>query len=260
MVSDAPVFPQNGIAQDEFVDGASFDLVVALYEFDERLRHSVFIELDRVELAIRTRLGHELGRLDPLIYLDPQRLGARASQRGKGERTVHEVWIGKYQSALKASKEDFVAHHNSKYGGTLPIWAAVEVMDWGMLSYLYGMSPNIVRKRIAEPCGLTGPQLELWLKSLNILRNYAAHHARMFNRVYDIKPKLNNDPKLTPVANRMNRVFGQLSMIQYLHHQLGLSQGDRLTRLFNTYPHNPIVPLSRTGAPENWQELALWVP
>ncbi|KKO79875.1 hypothetical protein WU87_07130 [Corynebacterium minutissimum] len=64
-----------------------------------------------------------------------------------------------------------------------------------MLSYLYGMSPNIVRKRIAEPCGLTGPQLESWLKSLNILRNYAAHHARMFNRVYDIKPKLNNDVK-----------------------------------------------------------------
>lgn len=75
--------------------------------------------------------------------------------------------------------------------------------------------PNIVRKRIAEPCGLTGPQLESWLKFLNILRNYAAHHARMFSRVYDIKPKLNNDPKLTPVANRMNRVFGQLSMIQY---------------------------------------------
>ncbi|WP_267911299.1 Abi family protein [Corynebacterium macginleyi] len=52
---------------------------------------------------------------------------------------------------MKASKEDFVSHHKSKYGGTLPIWAAVEIMDWGMLSYLYGMSPNIVRKRIAEP-------------------------------------------------------------------------------------------------------------
>ncbi|MFC5281875.1 hypothetical protein ACFPGO_08365 [Arcanobacterium canis] len=37
--------PQDGIAQDKFVDGASFDLVVALYEFDERLRHGVFIEL-----------------------------------------------------------------------------------------------------------------------------------------------------------------------------------------------------------------------
>lgn len=156
----------DGTAQDEFVDGASFDLVVALYRFEEQLRHSVFIELDRVELAIRTKLGHELGRLDPLIYLDPQRLNARARQRNKDRRSVHEVWLRKYQSALKASKEDFVAHHKSKYGGTLPIWAAVEIMDWGMLSYLYGMSPNIVRKRIAQPCDLTGPQLESWLKFL----------------------------------------------------------------------------------------------
>ena len=156
----------DGTAQDKFVDGASFDLVVALYGFDEQLRHSVFIELDRVELAIRTKLGHELGRLDPLIYLDPQRLNARARQRNKDGRSVHEVWLRKYQSALKASKEDFVAHHKSKYGGTLPIWAAVEIMDWGMLSYLYGMSPNIVRKRIAQPCDLTGPQLESWLKFL----------------------------------------------------------------------------------------------
>ncbi len=248
----------DGTARDEFVEGASFDLVVALYGFDEQLRHSVFIELDRVELAIRTKLGHELGRLDPLIHLDPQRLSARARQRNKDGRSVHEVWLRKYQSALKASKEDFVAHHKSKYGGTLPIWAAVEIMDWGMLSYLYGMSPNIVRKRIAEPCGLTGPQLESWLKSLNILRNYAAHHARMFNRVYDIKPKLNNGVRLAPVAEGMNRVFGQLSLIQYLHRQLDLSPADRLPKLFDTYPHNPIVPFSRIGAPDNWRELPLW--
>ena len=84
---------------------------------------SAFIELDRVELAIRTKLGHELAPLDPLIYLDPQRLNARARQRNKDGRSVHEVWLRKYQSALKASKEDFVAHHKSKYGGTLPIWA-----------------------------------------------------------------------------------------------------------------------------------------
>lgn len=30
-----------GQARDDFVNGASFDLVVSLYEFDERLRHTV---------------------------------------------------------------------------------------------------------------------------------------------------------------------------------------------------------------------------
>ncbi|WP_255315629.1 Abi family protein [Trueperella pecoris] len=203
-----------GQAQNEFVIGASFDLVIALYEFDEHLRHTVFTELDRIEMAVRTMLGHELGRLDPMIHLDLGQLGARARQHRKDGRTVHEIWLTKYESAVKNSKEDFVAHHHRKYGGALPIWAAVEVMDWGMLSYLYGMSPTPARNRIADRCALSAPQLESWLKSMNILRNLAAHHARMFNRVYDIKPKLNDDPRLFAVAGQMNRAFGQLSLIQ----------------------------------------------
>nr|WP_083337284.1 Abi family protein [Corynebacterium timonense] len=209
-------------------------------------------------MTVRTMLGHELGRLNPLIHLNPQQLGARARQHRKNGRSVHEIWREKFKNAVKNSKEDFVAHHQRKYGGAMPIWAAVEVMDWGMLSYLYGMSPTPARNRIADQCALSAPQLESWLKSLNILRNLAAHHARMFNRVYDIKPKLNNDPRLVAVAGQMNRAFGQLSLVQYLHRQLGLSPADKLPTLFDTYPHNPIVPLLRTGAPADWQDLDLW--
>lgn len=93
----------DGTARDEFVDGASFDLVVALYGFDEQLRHSVFIELDRVELAIRTKLGHELGRLDPLIYLDPQRLNARARQRPNWSSARIVAEILEYSAQLRSS-------------------------------------------------------------------------------------------------------------------------------------------------------------
>lgn len=167
--------------------------------------------------------------------------------------------MSKYDAALKSSKEDFVTHHKAKYGEKLPIWAAVEIMDWGMLSHLYGMSPNSTRNRIADSCGLSAPQMESWLKSLNIVRNYAAHHARMFNRVYDIKPKLNmGDPLLASLAQTMNRVFGQLTLVQYLHRQLDLSQATRLPALLASFPDNAIVPMSRTGAPENWAEHPLW--
>ncbi|MCT1874738.1 Abi family protein [Brevibacterium luteolum] len=250
--------PATGEALDEFVDGASFDLVIALYGFDERLRHAVFNELDRVELAVRAMLGYELGRIDPLVHLSVNLLAPRARQRRNDGRSMHEVWLGKYTAALKASREDFVAHHKAKYSGDMPIWAAVEIMDWGMLSHLYGMSPNIVRNRIADQCQLKAPQLESWLKPLNIVRNYAAHHARMFNRVYDIKPKLSDDRRLIPVAGGMNRAFGQLTLIQYLHRELGLSSAEHLPALLRTYPDNEIVPLARTGAPEGWANLALW--
>ena len=251
--------PDTGEACDEFVDGASFDLVIDLYEFDERMRHVVFAELDRIEMAIRTMLGYRLGSIDPFIYQDVTRLSAYARQSNKGSRcNRHAVWVGKFERAVNSSKEDFVEHHRRHYHGDMPIWAAVEIMDWGMLSYLYDFSPTEVRHDIADECGLAAPQLASWLKCLNIVRNYAAHHARMFNRVFDIKPKLSDDARLQEVAGVTNRSFGQLSLIQYLHRQLDLSPANRLPQLLDTFPHNDIVPMLRTGAPEGWEKLALW--
>ncbi|MDU4635412.1 MAG: Abi family protein [Cutibacterium avidum] len=91
----------KGAVGDEFVAGASLDLVVDLYKFDERLRHSVFIELDRVETAVRAMLGYELGRIDPLIYLDPKRLGVQAKSRGRDDCGVHEAWLRKYWATFR---------------------------------------------------------------------------------------------------------------------------------------------------------------
>lgn len=250
---------ETGQACDEFVDGASFDLVIDLYEFDERMRHVVFAELDRIEMAIRTMLGYRLGSIDPFIYQDVTCLSAFARQSNKGSRrSRHAVWVEKFERAVNFSKEDFVEHHRGHYHGDMPIWAAVEIMDWGMLSYLYDFSPTKVRHDIADECGLAAPQLASWLKCLNIVRNYAAHHARMFNRVFDIKPKLSDDEQLQEVAGVSNRSFGQLSLIQYLHRQLGLSPANRLPQLLDMFPHNDVVPLSRTGAPDGWQKLAVW--
>ncbi|WP_296136844.1 Abi family protein [uncultured Tessaracoccus sp.] len=54
---------------EQFRVGTSFDDVLALYEFDARLRAVTFASLTPIELAIRTLLGHELGRVDPTAHL-----------------------------------------------------------------------------------------------------------------------------------------------------------------------------------------------
>ncbi|TXJ04319.1 MAG: Abi family protein [Aeromicrobium sp.] len=249
----------TGRSLDVFRLGASFELVYKLHLFDEQLRHAVSGELGRIELAIRALLGHELGAIDPFIHLKPSLLGASAHQAlSKTRETRYEIWRKKYESALSASREDFVAHHKQKYGGRLPIWVAIEVVDWGSLSHLYGMAPGRARNPVANACGLRAPQLESWLKSLNILRNYSAHHARIFNRVFDIKPRLSNDPRLSVAKGHENRVFTQLTLIQYLHHELGLSAATVLPTLLTTYPQNEIVPFKRIGAPEGWEQSELW--
>ena len=70
----------GGQRLDEFIAGTSFEEVLALYEFDERLRVGV---LTPIELAFRSALGHELGRIDPLIHLKPNLLGPVARDPGR---------------------------------------------------------------------------------------------------------------------------------------------------------------------------------
>lgn len=116
----------GGKRVDDFYPGTSLDDVVALYEFDVRLRAATFSVLAPIELALRAHLGHELGRVDPCAHLDPDLLGPTV-QKGNSYRK----WLEGYKSELSRSREDFVAHHHEKYGGRLPVWAAVEVLDWG---------------------------------------------------------------------------------------------------------------------------------
>lgn len=115
----------GGKRVDDFYPGTRLDDVVALYEFDARLRAATFSVLAPVELAIRALLGHELGRAHPCVHLDPDLLGPTARQGDSYRR-----WRDGYELELDRSREDFVAHHHAKYGGVLPVWAAVEVLDW----------------------------------------------------------------------------------------------------------------------------------
>ena len=54
---------------DHFVLGARMGHVVALYEFDERLRLAVWHALCELEVCFRVDVGHALGELDPFIHL-----------------------------------------------------------------------------------------------------------------------------------------------------------------------------------------------
>ena len=250
---------KNSSRADTFFPGTRLRDVVDLYRFDSRLRTATFTALTPIELAIRAHLGHELGRLDPLIHLDPYKLGIKV-------RTLKEKkyngWRRRYEHELKSSREDFVNHHKQKYGGNLPVWAATEIMDWGSLTYLYELSPRSVQNTISSQCGLNAPQLRSWLKALNIVRNICAHHGRLFNRVHAISPKLpaqGTHTDLDCINTDWKRTFGQLTLVQLLLDRLNVGNKKLLPTVVQSFPEVQIVPISHMGAPDNWQTASrLW--
>lgn len=153
-------------------------------------------------------------------------------------------------------------HHNQKYGGRLPVWAATELLDWGSLTYLYGFAPRDAQDVVADACGLTAPQLTSWFKALNLVRNTCAHHGRLFNRVHTISPKLpriGRHPDLDAVSTDWSRTFGQLTLVQFLADRLGPGRSKLLPAVMKSFPTVQIVPLSHVGALEDWQSASpLW--
>ena len=228
----------------------SFQDILDLYNYDMQLRMYLFNQLSKIEIAFRTLIGHELGKCDEQIYLKPDLLGNRAL-----DKTYYNQWKKRYDGALFRSKEKFVKHHKEHYGGILPIWAAVEVMDWGMLSHLYQMAPEKARIAMSEKCSLTSAQFGSWLKSLNIVRNLAVHHARMYNRVYDIKPKLPQNEKWKPVENNKNHIFGFMTMIEVLISDFNLEHDETMESILQAFPQNEAVRSRVMGVPLNWTSI-----
>lgn len=242
--------------EDVFYPGTTLQDVLSLYSFDETLRTATFACLTPIELTVRALLGHELGTIDGCAHLKPEMLGPRAS-RGP----TYRKWTERYEKNLRESKEDFVEHHYEKYAGTLPVWAATEILDWGALTYLYGFSPRRIQDSVADVFGISAPQFESWMKSLNVVRNICAHHGRLFNKVYAIKPKLPVAGKflgLDRARDEVNRTFGQLSLIQHMLVHQGIGRPRLLPAVLRAYPDVHLLPISHTGAPKDWAASPLW--
>lgn len=246
---------KNGVRQDGFWDGTSLAEVVSLYRFDHVLRVAAFKELCSIEVMLRTRIGHELGRLDPLAHRSHDILDRNL------RRDKYDAWLARYDSAVEGSREDFVEHHRAEYDGVLPIWAGVELLGWGDLAYLFEFAPRTVRDQIASEFGLNDPQLRSWLRSLNQLRNTCAHHGRLFNRVAQNVPKfpqVGRRPDIDEIVQYANRTFGQLSLIQYLAQFTLDGRSKMLAAVLRGMPTSKTVPPTHVGIPNGWDSLRLW--
>ncbi len=143
----------------------------------------------------------------------------------------------------------------------IPIWVAVEVLDWGALSYLFSFAPLRIRDDVAQHFGLSAAQLKSWMRALNVVRNVCAHHSRFYNRYYSLTPKLprpGSFESLDAVGEVHNTTFGMLTLVQHLSSfTLEASMG-LIPAAVNTFPPASGMRIGALGAQEGWHSLPLW--
>ena len=255
--------------QNAFQEGATFESAVALYQFDKRLRLLVMDVIEQIEVAARVDIAHFLGSVDTFAQESAALLDGNFTRPGRnGGASDHEKWLSKLTETTDRSKEEFVNHYRSKYGVPLPIWVSIEVWDFGLLSRFYtGMQFNH-REAMAVRFGAGRADLMAsWLRTLNYLRNIAAHHCRLWNRNIVDQPKMPRTgevPPFDPVLAEMSveRVYPALCVIAHLlrHSYPETDWHYRLAEHLLAFPTTtaPKIDVAAMGCPEHWRQHPFW--
>jgi abortive infection bacteriophage resistance protein len=254
------VLDAEGNLTENYHAGTTLDEIWRRYNFDRRLRLILLDAIERVEVAVRTRLVfHFVRRHGAFGYLDPVNL--------PNFKTVTEYleWrTGLAEETHRARKDKFVEHFNDKYGDhhkELPLWMLCELMTFGsMLCFANGIESEL-KTAVANEYGMPDELFASWLKAIYGVRNTCAHHSRVWNRVFGVKP-------MTPHRNKFpnwhaeptlpnDRVGYALAICCFWLGKISSTSQWR-KRLFELFDEYPEVPLAKMGLPDTWRTHALW--
>lgn len=168
----------------KYIAGTTFEQVRQAYEFDLHIRDLLNEALEVIEVDLRTALAYSFGQQHG-AFGHTQATAFLPSFR-------HADWLRKMREEMQRSQERFVIHFKNTYQEfpDLPIWVATEVMSFGALSMMYKWMRKVDQGAVSSRYGLQPDTLQSWMHHLVYVRNLCAHHARLWDRIWSIKPKL----------------------------------------------------------------------
>ena len=202
-----------------FKPSSRFSDVMALYNFDKDLRLLLFDIIEKIEISLRTKLIYHLSYEFDAWWFQNAGIFIDTTELVKTLAALDEE--------VERSKDTFIKEHKKKHKDDLrfpPAWKALELTSFGNLSKLYGnLKPGVKSKDIiAEEFGTVNhTYLPSWLQSIAQIRNYCAHHSRLWNRNLPGRPKLLSKPPAAwitdvPKEHEHSMLYIHLCCMKYL--------------------------------------------
>ena len=120
-------------------------------------------------------------------------------------------------------------------------------------------------RRISRAFGLSNPFiLENWIYSFSVLRNYCAHHSRIWNRRFHVEMKLPYNTHFPFIDRneisfiRKNKLFAILSSIQYIIKIISPESDFKNTLIKAISEGGKLLNIKDMGFPQNWQNFGVW--
>ena len=226
--------------------GITFEMIEELYLFNSNFRQLIFPIVERIEINLRCRISNYfsekygvLGFYEPDNFMDAEH---------------HADFITDIEAEIERNwRSPFVKNFKDNYeGGTLPLYAVVELCSFGNLSKFFKNMKNTDKKAVASTYGVGYTYLESWFEHISFVRNICAHYGRIYNYKFPKSPRLYDEYSEAGIQN--NRIFATLLCFKYLvpedRHWSGFIEA--IAELLKKYPH---VRPELMGFPSNWRFL-----
>lgn len=206
----------------QFKPGAHIEQAVALYSFDMELRKLLFDAIQRIEIALRSCVIQQFSLAHgPFWFLD-------------ATLAIDEMKFAENVATLKCC-----------------------------LAQLYrNLADKQAKRNIAKGFNIRQHYtLESWMLAVNVMRNYCAHHARIWNRTMPVMPQMLTRPMakwITDVPAIANRPYAILCCIAYWLNSIDAQNtfAKDVKKLLRRYP---TVDATAMGFPaKGWRKEPLW--
>lgn len=255
-----------------YQDGVTFEQIIEHYDFDRELRILTLDAIERLEVAFKAAISNHmcLTTNDPHWFLTKENfLLSQKPKEGKKLVSSHEYILLEIEKQVtRNKKQKFIKHYFLNYRDPrLPhSWAVFEIFDFGLTSKIYQILKPQDRDNIAALFGYKRATIESWMRALSTLRNFCAHHSRIWNNALPNEPNLPTElafllpcPTENPThfAYVSKRFFAYVITIKAL---LKTVQPESIwfTKLNNLFDKYPTVSIAKLGFPKDWFSEPFW--
>ena len=155
----------------------TFDEIVNLYYFDEKLRELFLRYLLRIERHLRTLISYyfvECYGISQDEYLN-------VNNYNKARKNVINKLVVILEKTTNTTDYNYINYYRDTYGN-VPLWVTTNVLTFGSLSKMFTVLPQSIKSRICKHFNnINQNQMDSFLSVLTKYRNVCAHGECLFS-------------------------------------------------------------------------------
>lgn len=196
----------------KYEQGTNFEDIVALYNFDKKLRTLVFQNICDIEQKLRSLISYhfcEIYSENQNAYLNPHNY----NNTKYNSRDIQKLIKILSNEAMYNTEHEYVVYQRKTYGN-VPLWVILNTLTIGQTSKMYSLCTSSIQSKISTNYrGVNEKELGQYMKVITHFRNICAHNERLFSfkSRYEI-PDTNLHKKMKLPQKGKHYMYGKSDM------------------------------------------------